>query len=172
MKQRAFGYVKVAMIPLLFGILYLVIRGARNEPSVVLTAPTNATPAISPAKGEQTQDTKESELSVKPQWPKFTFSELANVDPFDRRMIFPDPLAKALPTDPNDSEKQLLVGSNRPLSASLLESLKIHAIFQSPQGIAALVDERIIHIGDRLKDGTQVIGITPEQLIVESPTAH
>ena len=87
-------------------------------------------------------------------------------------MIFPEPLAKAMPTDPNDSEKQLLIGSHRPLSANPLESFQVQADFQSPQGIAALIGERIIHIGDRLKDGTHIIGITPQQLTVESPTTQ
>ena len=134
--------------------------------------PTIANLAINLAKREHDQDLIEKELAKKIQWPEFFSNKLENVNPFDRRMIFPEPLAKAMPMDPNDSEKHLQVGVNRPLSTIPLASFQVQAVFQSPHGIAALIGERIIHVGDRLKDGTHVIGITPQQITVDFPTTH
>lgn len=172
MNQTSYGYVKIAMIPLLLAILYWVFSSNRTAPAVVGSVSADATSDFPTVKNAPKQDSKLKVLSSKVHWPEYSSNELVNVDPFDRRMIFPEPLAKAMPTNSNDSEKHLLVGSNRPLSASPLESFQVQAVFQSPQGIAALIGERIIRIGDRLKDGTQVIGITPQQLTVESPTTH
>ncbi len=172
MNQPSHGYVKIAMIPLLLGTLYWVFPGKTAAPVLIASDPTNSTSAISLAKSEQDQDSNDNELAKKTRWPEFPSNKLENVNPFDRRMIFPEPLAKATTTDPNDSEKHLLVGSNRPLSECSLASLQVQAVFQSPQGIAALIGERIIRIGDRLKDGAQVIGITPHEITVEPPTTH
>jgi len=172
MNQKSYSYVKVAVIPLLLGVLYWVFSYSRTVPAVIGSGPADAPADLLTAKREPKRDAKSIALSSKVQWPEFSFTELVNVDPFDRRMIFPEPVAKAMPTDPNDSEKHLLIGANRPLSASPLASFQVQAVFQSPQGIAALIGERIIHIGDRLNDGTHVIDITPQQLTVESPTTH
>ena len=172
MNQKSYDYVKAAVIPLLLAILYLVFSYNRTAPVVIDSGPAVAPTDPPTAKSEPELDAKLIGLSSKVQWPEFTHSELVNVDPFDRRMIFPETLAKAMPTDPNDSEKQLLIGSHRPLSANPLESFQVQAVFQSPQGIAALIGERIIRIGDRLNDGTHVIDITPQQLTVESPATQ
>ncbi len=172
MNQKSYDFVKVAVIPLLLAILYMVFSYNRTAPVVIGSGPADAPADLPTAKSQPKLDAKLIVLSSKVQWPEFSFTELVNLDPFDRRMIFPEPLAKAMPTDPNDSEKHLLIGSNRPLSASPLASFQVQAVFQSPQGIAALIGERIIRIGDRLNDGTHVIGITPQQLTVESPTTQ
>jgi hypothetical protein len=172
MNQKSYGYVKVAVIPLLGWIFYSVLSYSRSAPVVIGDRPAGATADHPTGKSEPKLDSKLIELSSKVQWPEFSFNELANVDPLDRRMIFPEPLAKAMTTDPKDSEKHLQVGSNQPLSASPLASFQIQAVFQSQQGIAALIGERIIRIGDRLKDGAHVIGITPHEITVEPPTTH
>ena len=172
MNQKSYGYVKVAMIPVLLGILYCVCSYNRIAAVVIGSGTAEASADLVTAKSEPKLDAKSTELSSKVQWPDFSLNELVNVDPFDRRMIFPEPLTKAMPKDPDDSEKQLLVGSNRRSSANPLKSFQVQAVFQSPQGIAALIGERIIRIGDRLNDGTHVIDITPQQLTVESPATQ
>ena len=162
----------MGMIPLLGGILYYVLIGTQSVPDEIATDPKNAV-ANSPAKGERSEKPDGRDFDSRQEWPEFQLSELSNVDPFDKRMIFPESAPKASSNDPSDSDKQTLVSTIGRSGASRLENIKVQAVFQSPQGIAALVGEHVIHVGDLLQDGTQVIGITPEHLILASPTiAH
>ena len=155
------------MIPLLGGILYYVLSGKQFVSDESGTDPKSAV-ANSPAKGERSEKTEGFDFASKQEWPEYQLSELGNVDPFDKRMIFPESAPKRI--DPSDSDKQTLVSTIGRSGASSLENIKVQAVFQSPKGIAALVGEHVIHVGDLLQDGTQVIGITPEHLILASPT--
>ncbi len=161
------SYLKMGMIPLLGGILYYMLSGKQFVPDETATEPKSAV-ANSPATGQWNEKPEGFDFVSKQEWPKFQLSELGNVDPFDKRMIFPEKAPKL--SDPSDSDKQTLVSTIGRSGASRLENIKVQAIFQSPKGIAALVGEHVIHVGDLLQDRTQVIGITPEHLILASPT--
>ena len=157
----------MGMIPLLGGILYYVLSGKQFVSDETGTDPKSAV-ANSPATGERSEKTEGCDFASKQEWPEFQLSELGNVDPFDKRMIFPESAPKR--SDTSDSDKQTLVSTIGRYGASSLENIKVQAVFQSPKGIAALVGEHVIHVGDLLQDGTQVIGITPEHLVLASPT--
>lgn len=104
------------------------------------------------------------------EWPVFDSSVILSIDPFDKGMIFPENAVNTAKESPADSSQHTLVSS--PLlsqRATKVSDVKIQAIFRSSRGTAALVDSRLIQVGDRLNDGTEVVEITPEQLIVGVP---
>ena len=158
---------KIALIPVLgFLLLYLVLRGRIGseespiDPLVTVTSDTTAS-------SNRTQDQEKPLTSAQSDWPEFQLNDLQNADPFDRRMIFPD-----LSAITSSDQSNTLVGSNNQSSVGALPTIKVQAVFQSPSGITALVDNRVLHIGDRLADGSEVIGITPEQLVLAKPNIH
>jgi hypothetical protein len=159
---------KIALIPVLGLVLvYLVMRSRTG------TEQTSAEPPASVALNETSSDTPNQE-PTKPvaqaisNWPKFEIHDLQNTDPFDRKAVFPVPPEATASTDPNKS----LVATTDRSPEEALKPIKIQAIFQSPSGITALVENRVVHIGDRLADGSEVVGITPEQLLLMKPTIH
>ncbi|HUP78264.1 MAG TPA: hypothetical protein VM260_06825 [Pirellula sp.] len=161
------SYLKIGMIPLFGGILYYVLSGNQSVPDITADNAKNGI-ANSPATGKLSEKPDGHDFVSKQEWPEFQLNGLENVDPFDKRMIFPESAPKF--SDSSDSDKQTLVSTISRSGASRLENIKVQAVFQSPKGIAALVGEQVIHVGDLLQDGTQVIGITPEHLILASPT--
>lgn len=159
-RQTAIGTIKIGMIPFLLGILYFVFPGKPSTPDGIA-----AEQKKEPTTGERIQSSEDRDTIVQALWPEFHLGDLENVNPFDRSMIFPE-LSKTVASDAMPLDRQSLVAINSLPAANKLEALKVQAVFQSPQGIAALVGDRVIHIGDLLEDGTQVIEITPEQLVV------
>jgi hypothetical protein len=106
----------------------------------------------------------------RPEWPIFDSSDILTIDPFDKSMIFPESAVSTTQDGPSDVSQQKLVSSpSLTQQATKVSGVKIEAIFRSSRGIAALVDTRLIQVGDRLNDGSEVIEITPEQLIVVVP---
>ena len=166
-QQSNQNYLKIGLIPLFGGILYYVLPGNQSVPDNTANNPKNAV-ANSLTTGKRSEQPDGRDFVSKQEWPEFQLNELGNVDPFDKRMIFPESAPKR--SDTSDSDKQTLVSTIGRSGASSLENIKVQAVFQSPKGIAALVGEHVIHVGDLLQDGTQVIGITPEHLILASPT--
>ena len=162
-QQTALGYIKIGMIPFLLGILYFAFPGKPPTPDG------NAKePKTGPTESEPSRIPEGKELVAKAQWPDYQLHDLENVDPFDRTMIFPE-LSKSAASGPLALDRHTLVAINNSPAASKMEPIKVQAIFQSPQGIAALVGDRVVHVGDQLEDGTLVTEITPEQLVVAMP---
>ena len=159
-------YLKIGMIPLLGGILYMVLPMNVNDPGATASNANPVADTVTPPKSKPNERSVVSEQVSTTKWPVFTLHEIENVDPFDRRRIFPELSPKAPTSDSTVSGFPSLVDVLGVPSKKSLMPIKIQAVFQSPKGIAALVDERVLHIGDRLEDGTEVIDITPEQLIV------
>ena len=159
-RQTGIGTIKIGMIPFLLGILYFVFPGKPSTPHGIAGEQKKE-----PTTGERIQRSEGRETIVQAPWPEYHLGDLENVNPFDRSMIFPE-LSKEVASDAMTSDRQSLVALHGLPAANKTEPLKVQAVFQSPQGIAALVGDRVIHIGDLLEDGTQVIGITPEQLVV------
>jgi len=162
------NYLKIGMIPLLLGILYRVLpsqNSSTTEPATLASEPNR-----SKRGHEQSLEAKQSVTTT--DWPLYQSCELGNVDPFDRRMIFPEIITKPSESDTNSSDGQSLVTTTVSQLATQLNAIKVQAVFQSPRGIAALVGEQVLHIGDRLEDGTEVLEITPEQIVLGPKAIH
>lgn len=169
-QKTTLGYVKIGAIPVLLGFLYVVFPG--KPPALDhLTSEPNAV-IIDTTSHAEGQKTSEDDGIGKIRWPEFQFSELKNCNPFDRRTIFPELAARSTESESSASDRQSFVAIHSQTIASKLDPLKVQAVFQSPQGIAALVGDRVFHVGDLLDDGTMVTSITPEQLIVSLPSVN
>jgi len=83
-------------------------------------------------------------------------------------MIFPDLSVITSTSEQNNT----LVSVNSRISKGSQPTIKVQAVFQSPNGITALVDNRLVRIGDRLTDGSELIGITPEHMVLAKPNIH
>ena len=162
------SYLKIGMIPLLLCILYAVLPTTHNRTDAlaVVESKTNT----NTHKREGDHETKGSVTAT--QWPTYLTSEIGQVDPFDRRRIFPESNSQTLESETQSFEKQSLVRAAIQSRTTRLESLKVQAVFQSPKGIAALVGERVLHVGDLLEDGTEVVEITPEQIVLGTISIH
>ncbi|MCY2984072.1 MAG: hypothetical protein NTY15_10620 [Planctomycetota bacterium] len=159
-------YLKIGMIPLLGGILYVVLPRNEIGPGATASKAKILSDTVTSPKSKPSEHSVASEPVSTKKWPAFALGEFENVDPFDRRRIFPDLSPKAPISDSVVSGFPSLVDAPGVPPKNSFTPIKIQAVFQSPKGIAALVGERVIHVGDRLEDGTEVIDITPEQLIV------
>ena len=158
-------YIKMGMIPLLLGVLYFVIPAKRNVPeSDSAVAPTRDTRLATNPKSDP------NGLTTKVVWPTISLSDLEGTDPFDRRMLFPALTSHHTPSDASTTGQQVLVKTEAPQDNQA--SYIVQAVFQSPTGIAALVGDRVIHVGDRLADGALVLGITAEHLILAPETKN
>jgi hypothetical protein len=162
-------YAMMAAIPILGVVLYAVFprtekvatNEKRNSQSDALDNPSRIPRQISTA-----LLTKEK----RPEWPVYSSTEISTIDPFDKGMIFRESAIRNPNEGSLDSSQQNLVSSSTlTQQATKVSDVKIQAIFRSSRGVAALVDTRLIHVGDRLNDGTEVTEITPEQLIVVVP---
>jgi hypothetical protein len=157
-------YLKIGMIPLLGGILYMVLPMNATDPGSTASKAPPVADRVTAPKSKPNERSMVIDSVSTTKWPVFTLGELENVDPFDRRRLLPDLSRKATTSDSAVSGFPSLVDAPGAPSKKSSTPIKIQAVFQSPKGIAALVGERVIHIGDRLEDGTEVIDITPEQL--------
>ena len=156
-------YIKIGMVPLLLGVLYFVIPARKSVPESDSTvAPTRTARIVANPKSDA------NGLAPKIAWPSIPLSELEGTDPFDRRILFPDLASHDKPSDGNNAGHQVLVRAE--VSQDNQAPHIIQAVFQSPTGIAALVGDRVIHVGDQLADGTLVLGITAEHLILAPAT--
>jgi hypothetical protein len=168
-------YAKIATIPILALVLYAVFPRTESRQNSATHEKSNAQSSSDDDRSRNR--VPNSTASLRPEkrteWPVFDSSEILTIDPFDKGMIFPENAVSTTKESSSDSPQQKLVSS--PLlsqQATKVSDVKIQAIFQSSRGIAALVDTKLIHVGDRLDDGTEVMEITPEQLIVVAPSVE
>jgi hypothetical protein len=171
-KASTSTYFKLALIPVLGSVLCYLIFGQRNKqpldpaPAVVATVDSNR------AETKLSMKATDRDAAFRSEWPSFQLADFSNVDPFDRRTLFPEPNLVATVTDPEPSETERLVSTASSLAARRLELLKIQAVFQTPDGVAALVNDRIVRVGDRLEDGSEVIEISTDHLSIAVPNIH
>lgn len=177
--NRVTGYVKLGLIPVLAGVLFLMLREGATSTAVSTISIGSASTIVTPPTIEaettnQQAEKSSSHLVARDPQPTITairFEDIAHIDPFDRRMIFPE--KEPATTDHSSSEND-----NRSLVSSLgakrksAETLKVQVVFQNRDGISAMLDDRIVRVGDLLEDGRQVIQITPESLVLAPPTIH
>lgn len=152
------SYIKLGMIPLLGFVFYSVLPSRKNQNAGVNDAKTTeVSQRSSKTKGAILDD------SNKITWPDFSTEDLQGSNPFDRRRVFPEPIQ----INSENPGSGLLV--NLGLVSPPKESLAVQAVYQTPQGVAALVGGRVVHIGDRFEDGREVVGITTTEIQIAMP---
>ena len=161
-------YAKIATIPVLALVFYAVLpRDKTIDPNNKTSSPSDKVEHRSASHTREAAADKT--LKKKPEWPVYCSLDIATTDPNDKTMIFPATAIPLAGKEPSVSSPQKLISSATTTQTVKMSEVKIQAIFRSPKGIAALVDTRLIQVGDRLADGTKVIEITPDNLIVSVP---
>ena len=156
-------YVKLGLIPLLLGVLYCVIPRDNKETAATESSQQSAAKSNATAPREVQRTSTQVDITSLSAWPAFRSDDFADMDPFDRRMIVPEVLEPTVSNESSISDHEILVSN---LARPEREPLKIQAVFESPKGIVALVDDRVIQVGDQLEDGSKVIEITRDQIVV------
>jgi hypothetical protein len=172
MKPKSFMvFAKLALIPLLGAVLLYVLMGRpKTSNSISFPASSNATSTTIPTRTAPKPSNANQYSATEVTWPTFSAAQIIHIDPFDRRRVFPEiPKAEATNTNVDGNNGKLVGYDSQAANTKKSESLKIQAIYQSPQGIAALVGDRIIRIGDRLDDGSRVTDITADKIVVDRP---
>ena len=132
--------VKYALIPLLAAILgYVLIREEREESDNAESISAN-----------NTQKLNVAAKIAQVEWPVFQAEEIAMLQPFQT-------VKQLEPSGGLDGE----IGSESASDEALADDLasgptKVLAIFQTPNGAAALLGNRVVRVGDMLEDGRRV----------------
>ncbi len=153
---------KVAAIPVLLIVLVAVVawrmKGANSEQpveSIQLVHPTS-TRAEHPA-------------ALRPKWPTTTLEEVISLNPFD-----------PLPSSPREPGQQP-AAMNEEASAQPSEAVapilensqaeirigNLQAVYRDAHGLAAILDSRVVRVGDVTSDGGRIVAITEHGITVE-----
>ncbi len=167
--RRATPAWKIALIPILTIVLLWNLSTGDEEPlgaaTVAETADeTGSTNSLdsSPAPSEL----QPAPFDTKP-WPAVDSETIAEFDPFalsgelEQRSTVPS--APELPQpvaaiDEKQSEQRI---------QEALSHLQLQGIFNGKNGPAALIDSRIVRVGDEIKPGLRVVQITASGIVVE-----
>lgn len=165
LKQRVY----VASIPILVGILVLQLR--RPDQTDSMDEP--ATAGVSAVESKRSSGNDSADLrsaSSHSQWPVFGRVTETPFNPFSRDILFP----KTNVTSRNSSDvagaAPQLVSTKVTSSAEALGPVR--AVYQSGSSTVALVGDRLIKVGDRLEDGSVVLEITTEKIVLSNPSVH
>lgn len=165
LKQRFY----IASIPVLLGVLVFQLRNTNLETDSADQV------SVSGAVGEQkrtekkeTTDTRSGNAVAK--WPQFDSAAAPVHNPFSRELLFPRRSAQLSNQSAIDESRSQYVSSGATPKREELGPVK--AIYQSGRGAVALVGDRLIRVGDRLEDGSVVMEITTEKIVLSNPSIH
>jgi hypothetical protein len=119
--------------------------GVAASPSSFILRPSSFPPAPSP-------------------WPKLGGQVAAQYDPF----AMPEPLAKQTLAERSEKSRDGKAAPRNPASDPVLAALRskgTHALFRDGDGAAAVIDNRVVHVGDVLQ-GYRVVSIDDDGVLV------
>ena len=105
--------------------------------------------------------------SEKRNWPTYSADQVEHFNPFDRKHLIPSTESEATSTPDTMGATQLVASSAPPLESTLGE---VKAIYQTPSGTVAIVGDRHVRVGDFLEDGSKVLAIHIDQIVIERPS--
>lgn len=183
---------KIAAIPVLSLILLWTLTHRPTDSGPDAPADTEMTEADSaqPAPAASTELTADAgspasatpenqQVAIPPEpridrnWAVTSLHDVTAFDPFTLRGALEERAALAPPTAPAiaDASPEPPAAADASVSAPQPEydvsQYRLQAVFNSPRGPAAIVDSRIVRIGDELEPGLRIVRITPSGLIVE-----
>lgn len=100
-------------------------------------------------------------------WPTVDLEQLVRFSPFDE---LPSLARRDLPTTPPGEPPAPVLpdaAEEQPGTASWLPPSKVDAVYQSPRGIVAVIDSRVVRPGDWLEGGGRVVSISVSGVLVE-----
>lgn len=145
-------WLRIALIPALGTVLLFLTRqpvtgDSRAVETLALNDDPNALPIV-------------SELKPASKWPTITLSEMVAFDPFE--------VPGAKQTDELDGASGTGKQGNPDGSVSPAALLgKVQAIYFDSRGTAAIVDSKVIRVGDTLPNGKRILEITEQGIKLE-----
>ena len=160
---------KIALIPILTIVLVWNLSTGDKKPLEAATVADTADKAVvtnsldsSPALSEP----QPAQFATKP-WPAVNSETIAEFDPFALSGELEQ--RSTVPAAPEESQAVTSIDEDQTEQQiqEALSHLQLQGIFKGRNGAAALIDSRIVRIGDEIKPGLRVVQITASGIVVE-----
>ena len=157
---------KIALIPILAATLIWNLSGSgtgsSNASPEFAAEDTNASVSSGAAR-------LDSLVESLPPWPQFSLEQLVKHDPFALNGELKSLTSKLNPTVASELDEGSIqpTGGARMTLDELSKKNPVTAVIDGPRGRAAIIDSRIVRVGDVLEDGIRVVGIQKSGVIVE-----
>ncbi len=162
--------VKAALIPVLLCVLFFVLY--EPEPpatGVAETASGSEDPAREATKPASEADLKRLLASLKKdRAPQMEFDEVVSYDPFqnlavlksiDSTMNQTEPALDDSPEPPGEEKPAAPKAKSLAEIKDLLQSRKVSAILHGTSENSAIIDAKVVHVGDLLEPGLRIVDI-------------
>lgn len=143
---------KLALIPMLGLVLLAVLfwpSGEKEQPVVTRSA----RPVLTPTNSTQPL------LAHQPNWPKVRLEDVTAFSPFD-----PPAPAAPIPSVATNTEQENVEEEIMPKPVLIG---KLQAVYQTADGMVAILNSRIVRVGDRLPNGSLIVEITEQSILVD-----
>ena len=162
---------KMALIPILVGILIWNLSGSGDHAGSGATADsaTQSAQTLTETDGLSRQLRSNQNRALLKNWPPFELEDMVKFDPFSltgalaERSGLQD--AEQLLASQPKAESKISPGTPDENPDSSQNPVRAVTIGQN--GAAALVDSRIMRVGDQLEDGIRIVAIERNAIIVE-----
>ncbi len=161
---------KIALVPVLAIVLAWNLLIPSKQPLDAAATEQTASEVAASETSDEIVPTKPMKVLQQDQraWPTISADTIAEFDPFAlsgelaQRSIATLPvIASAAPvTDADAAQKQQQI-------KEAVARLNVQGIFKGSNGPAALVDSRIVRIGDEIEPGLRIVQITASGIVVE-----
>lgn len=115
---------------------------------------------------------KRGKANPRPAWPEFDVADLIAWNPFERtaeiNLLFGSPTSSisAQPRKAGEGPEASTSDDARPHRMEL--NCRLDAVYRTAQGAVAMIDARIVRVGDLLEGNLRVVEIAPQSVIVET----
>jgi hypothetical protein len=162
---------KLALIPILGGgLLWVSMRDrlqhwlASDGPPISPMEMGRLADFLAKASGSQALPSG----SMRSAWPVFELEQIRGVDPFDPQRLITSGLSSSLLGEDGQTDA-FASPSGRQAKQPETRVRPVQAVFESPRGRSALIDQRLVHVGDQLPDGSQVLDISQAGIVLAVP---
>ncbi|WP_166831007.1 hypothetical protein [Thalassoroseus pseudoceratinae] len=161
MNLRSSQTIKLLLIPVLGFVLFSVVfedEGFNEQQSL---APRKSNSQAS--KQDKPSSNSKQALTVLPPWPSCCLDDMLAHNPF--HIPKPPPVEPDSTTEPDEDESAPVTPS-----ATTLQTLRVTAVVSGQNGMMALVNNRMVQVGDTLDNGLVVVGIDENAITVKPNT--
>jgi len=153
--------VRIALIPGLAAVLIGVLCWPSTEPGSV--EPSTVVTAASPSAPQPASDP-----GLEQTWKDIEIAQAKENNPF-AGLGLPN-ASQALELNPESASQQ--TPSNRSSSqlddAATIRTLRVQAVLHTEDGFCAVIDGKVVRIGDSLPDGIKVLAISHDGIVVRA----
>lgn len=165
---------KIALVPVLAIVLVWNLASPSKQPLDAATDEQTASDVVAPETSAEvvTATLLKQRHLQQPDWPTVDARTIAEFDPFalsgelaERSIATPPVVEAAEPVAAAEAaQKQQQI-------EEAIARLNVQGIFKGSNGPAALVDSRIVRIGDEIEPGLRIVEITASGIVVEPAEA-